>query len=118
MRFLSGDLFSPLRASERFDIIVSNPPYVPTARIARLSPEVRQEPREALDGGPDGLAVLRRIVAGAPRRLNPGGLLALEMDPAQTPVVAGWLDRKGFSDVRTVKDLQGRKRIVSGRWTS
>jgi len=115
IQFRRGDLFEALRPKEAFDIIVSNPPYVRTAALAGLAPEVRREGRQALDGGPDGLRVLRRIVEGAPLRLRPGGWLVLEMDPAQTRTVAAWLRRAGFSSVEVLRDLQGRDRIVMGR---
>ena len=74
VRFLSGDLFAPLPAGERFDFILSNPPYIPRDDIAKLAPGVRDyEPHLALDGGPDGYAVLERLVAGARDWLEPGG---------------------------------------------
>jgi release factor glutamine methyltransferase len=106
-----GDLLTPLPAGERFDIIASNPPYVPTAEIDRLEAEVRAfEPRLALDGGPDGLGVVRRILSEAPQRLAPGGCLFLEVSPEQ----AAALPPLGDRPARVVKDLAGRARVA--RW--
>jgi len=108
-----GDLAAPFRLLARFDGIVANLPYVASGEIAGLEPEVRDhEPREALDGGPDGLGLVRRLVAEAPPLLAPGGVLALELSPAQTRTVSGLLGRKGWSSVRTVPDLSGRDRVV------
>lgn len=109
-----GDLFSPLRAGESFDIIVSNPPYVPREELKGLQPEVRREPRAALDGGPGGMAVLERIVAGAPAHLRRGGRLLMELDPAQARRASEAMRGAGFVDVRVMKDLQGRDRIILG----
>src|SRR6185436_5332053 len=80
VRFLEGDLFGPVPEGERFDFVVSNPPYVPHAALAGLPPSVRDyEPHLALDGGPDGLAVFDRLVARAPEYLEPGGYLLVEI---------------------------------------
>src|SRR5262249_39607684 len=81
IRFLEGDLFAPLDAGgERFDFILSNPPYVTTGELATLAPEVRDhDPRLALDGGPDGFAVIERLIAGAADRLADGGWLLFEI---------------------------------------
>jgi release factor glutamine methyltransferase len=94
-----------------FDGIVSNPPYVPTARVDRLPPDVRQEPRLSLDGGRDGLALLRRLLREAPRLLTPGGILACECGEDQvTRLVrmAGGL--RWTQRVRPLRDLAGRPR--------
>lgn len=80
IRFLQGDLFSPLSPGERFDLIVSNPPYIPQGELAGLAPGVRDyEPMTALDGGPDGFAVTDRILAEAPDWLAEGGSLMIEI---------------------------------------
>ncbi len=108
-----GDLFAPLGPGIRYGAIVSNPPYVMDGEIATLAPEVRREPRVALAGGADGLDVIRRILSGAPARLEPGGLLLLEMDPRQTREVARELGPALFGSAGEVLcDLAGLERIV------
>jgi len=111
-----SDLFSAL-AAVRADLIVSNPPYLPTDLIATLSPEVsRHDPRVAMDGGRDGLAVIRRIVAQAPAWLVPGGALVLETGgDAQVRDVVGLMETAGFEAVATRRDLAGVERFVAGR---
>jgi ribosomal protein L3 glutamine methyltransferase len=74
-----GDLFAPLGDEGPYDLIVANPPYEPTGHLDQLPPEFSREPRIALDGGPDGLDVVLRLLAEAPRHLAPGGLLAVEV---------------------------------------
>ncbi len=109
-----GDLFDPLGAGERFDVIVSNPPYVAEADRATLPPEVvGWEPAEALFAGDDGLAVIRRLVSEAPRHLLPGGLLALEAGLGQHEQVAA-LARgvPGYKEPVILPDLTGRQRFV------
>ena len=113
--FLQGDLFEPLTAGERFDVIVSNPPYVPTGELAGLSREVRREPSMALDGGADGLALLRRIVAEAPRWLAPGGTLLLEMHESHAEPLARLCREAGFATAEARKDLAGLWRYVVAR---
>jgi release factor glutamine methyltransferase len=114
IEFRLGDLWSPIAASERFDVVVSNPPYVPERERATLAPEVRDwEPAEALFAGEDGLRVVDALVAGAPDRLRPGGLLALELGLGQAAVVAGRVrSTAGYVDVRVVRDLANRERIM------
>jgi len=107
-----GDLFEPVRG-ERFDRVVSNPPYVPTAELETLEPEVsRFEPRGALDGGPDGLDVIRRIAAAAAGFLAPGGRLALEFGRGQERAVAAILEEAGLSRVEIRDDLAGIPRVA------
>jgi ribosomal protein L3 glutamine methyltransferase len=74
-----GDVFDPVPAPARYDILLSNPPYEPSARMAGLPPEFRREPRLALDGGPDGLAVIRKLLLQARARLKPGGIVLIEV---------------------------------------
>jgi release factor glutamine methyltransferase len=118
--FRLGDLFEPLRdprgrPSRRYELVVANPPYIPTEEIATLQPDVRDhEPRLALDGGRDGLDLVRRIVDQAPAFLAPGGALALELGAGQAPAVAALFEARGFSDVRRAKDYGGHERVVSG----
>jgi release factor glutamine methyltransferase len=118
IRFLQGDLYAPLpEDSPKFALITANPPYVPSAEIAKLAKEVQNEPRIALDGGEDGLDILRRIIEGAPTRLAPGGALLLEADPSQMEKIAPLLEKYGFGDIRIRKDLAGRGRVIAGRFT-
>lgn len=109
----SGDLCCPLDG-DRFDLMVSNPPYVPSAEIPGLEPEVSDnEPREALDGGPDGLSVIRRIVRESKGRLKPGGLLAFEFGVGQEKAVREALGiRGGLRDIQIVNDYAGRPRVA------
>jgi release factor glutamine methyltransferase len=117
IRFLRGDLYAPLpEDSPKFTLITANPPYVPSAKIAKLAKEVQNEPRIALDGGEDGLDILRRIVEGAPARLAPGGVLLLEADPSQMGKIAPLLEARGFGDIRIRQDLAGRGRVIAGRF--
>lgn len=113
VRFLRHDLFQPFPC-RGFDLVVSNPPYVPTRRLERLSPEVRSEPRLALDGGADGLDAIRGVVRAGRDLLNERGILALEMDRAHAMRVTRLLEGAGFSGIEVLKDLQGEERIVLG----
>jgi release factor glutamine methyltransferase len=114
---LEGDLFAAVPTSQRFDIIASNPPYVPTAEIAKLEADVRAfEPKAALDGGVDGLDVIRRLLHEAPEWLLPGGVLLLEFSPEQaTPVQQLARDTGRYGDVASVKDLGGRARVLRAK---
>ena len=119
IRFFQGDLFSALPQSEvkTFDIITSNPPYIPTAVIATLEPEVREhEPMMALDGTEDGLKFYRQIAKEAGSWLKPGGSIYLEIGYDQGEAVSGLLKDAGFTNVRVVKDLPGKDRVVCGCW--
>jgi release factor glutamine methyltransferase len=116
IEFRKGDLFAPLKEGEQFNLIVSNPPYVPTAEIDRLAADVREhEPRSALDGGTDGLDVIRRIVAGAAPYLAPGGWVVLECSPEQVTAVRELFGDAGFGEVHVRQDLAGRGRAVCAR---
>lgn len=110
-----GDLLDPVAV--RADLIVSNPPYLTTAMLRALPPEVaRHEPRGAVDGGADGLDVIRPLVAAAPARLAPGGAIALETAGGpQAARVAGLLREAGFVEVVVRADLVGVQRFVTGR---
>lgn len=115
VHFVHGDLYQPLQTSQRFELIVSNPPYIPSAEIAELMPDVRDfEPRLALDGGADGYRLLARVVADAARHLTPGGVLACELGAGQSDHVSELFEAAGFADVRRNKDLGGHERVVSG----
>jgi release factor glutamine methyltransferase len=100
----------------RFDVIVSNPPYLADADWAGADPELAFEPRAALAAGVDGLDALRRIVAGAPAHLVPGGWLLLEHGAGQGPAVRALLAAAGFDGVLTSTDLGGNPRVTEGRW--
>lgn len=112
-----GDLFAALEASDRFHLVMSNPPYVPTAEIPRLAADVRAfEPREALDGGPDGLEVIRRILREAPPHVLPGGWVLLELSPEQAPAVQQFAQSlDAYGEIALIKDLTGRPRVLRAR---
>jgi release factor glutamine methyltransferase len=112
VRFVSGDLFAAV-PGERFDVVVSNPPYVPEADAASLAPELRHEPALALYAAGDGSGLLRRIAAEAPAHLVPGGLLALELAPARADDVTQCLCEAGFEGLARHRDLAGRVRALS-----
>jgi release factor glutamine methyltransferase len=122
VRLFEGDLFDALPPApggerQRFDLIVSNPPYVGTDCGPR--PEegvVRHEPSQALFAGRDGLGVLTRLVQQAPAWMNPGGYLLLEMAPFQIEGVEARMVEQGFHDTRIVADLSGLPRVLMGRW--
>lgn len=112
--FRRGDLLEALREDERFDAIVSNPPYIAESERASLPPEVSEwEPPGALFAG-DGLNLLQRLVDGAARHLNAGGLLAVEVGVTQAQTVAGRMAGGEFENIRVVRDLAGRERVVMG----
>jgi release factor glutamine methyltransferase len=114
---LEGDLFASVGEGRRFDVIVSNPPYVPRDELARLDADVREhEPHHALDGGPDGLDVVRRIVAESPGYLKEQGWLMLELSSEQAPTVQQLMRERGFQTVRIKQDLAGRDRVIVGKW--
>lgn len=116
IRFVREDLYKPATHARGWaDMVVSNPPYIPSAEIAKLEPEVLKEPYLALDGGKDGLSALRAIVADAPRHLKPGGWLVLEIGHDQGPALLKLLEAAGFQDRAIKKDVQGRDRIAVGR---
>lgn len=116
VRFARGDLFEALADEPPYDLIVSNPPYIASREIAQLMPDVREfEPHLALDGGGDGLDVLRRLVREAPTHLVPGGVLACELGAGQSDAVAELFARAGFADIERARDLGGHERVVSGR---
>ena len=107
-----GDLLEPV--PEPIDLIVANLPYIPTDRISTLQPEVRQEPALALDGGPDGLDLIRRLLTQAESKLKDSGIILLEMDPDQIPVVQE-LAIQHFPEGSTSveEDLAGMDRILT-----
>ncbi|WP_374388821.1 peptide chain release factor N(5)-glutamine methyltransferase [Brevundimonas sp.] len=101
-------------ADHSFDLVVSNPPYIPTDHIQTLDPEVRDhDPHLALDGGPDGLQAYRDLAPEVMRILKPGGTFAVEIGWDQGPQVKALFEAAGFSDVKVVKDLSNRDRVVT-----
>ena len=101
-------------ADASFDLVVSNPPYIPTAHIAGLDPEVRDhDPHLALDGGPDGLQAYRDLAPEIRRILKPLGVFAVEIGWDQGPQVKALFEAAGFTDVKVVKDLGDRDRVVT-----
>jgi release factor glutamine methyltransferase len=117
IRFLEGNVFDPLIADERFDFIVSNPPYIPHGDIATLEAGVRDyEPHMALDGGVTGFAVFDCLVAEAPRHLKPGGYLLIEIgSPQETPGRERLLAHGGYDLERTIFDSAGHPRVLRAR---
>jgi release factor glutamine methyltransferase len=109
-----GDLLDG--RDERFELIASNPPYVPSAELGRLAPELAHEPRLALDGGADGLSVLRRLIEQAPAHLCAGGHLALEVGAGQAGAVAALARAAGAGEIRLERDLAGSERVVVARF--
>ena len=111
-----GNLVSPLNRETEwgtFDVLVSNPPYIPSAVMESLPHEVADfEPALALDGGADGLDIFRRLVNAAPHMLRPGGLLACELYEGHLDAAADLCRSAGMHDVRIVEDFTGRPRIV------
>ncbi len=115
VRLLGGDLLAPV-AGERFDLVVSNPPYIPDTDRALISVEVREfEPALALFGGEDGLAVHRRLLPAAYNALVSGGFIALEMGFSQAEAIEELLRKSGFVDIGVTADLQGIPRVASAR---
>lgn len=141
-RFLEGDLFAALASGaeyetdgkaagdgmdaedrdadglrERFDIIISNPPYIETSVISTLMPEVREhEPLMALDGGADGLSFYRKITAQAGAHLSGGGMLFFEIGCGQAEAICGLMAEAGFCEIQVVQDFAGLDRVVYGSY--
>ena len=112
--FRQGDLWEPV-GDERFDLIVSNPPYVPTDVIPTLEPEVRcGEPYAALDGGEDGLVFYRRILKEAAGHLKPSGIIIVESGFDEAAQIAALMQDQELRGIRTVKDYGGLDRVVLG----
>jgi release factor glutamine methyltransferase len=117
VRVVAGDLLEPLAgALGTVDMIVANAPYLPTGILPSLPREVFAfEPRQALDGGPDGMDVIRRLLTAAPAALRPGGRLVLEIGEDQAGPLAALMAAGGFVDVASRDDLRGVRRYLAGR---
>jgi release factor glutamine methyltransferase len=116
--FRQGDLLGPVAADPAlgpFDVIVANLPYVRRPDLAGLAAEVRAEPRLALDGGDDGLDLVRRLAAAAPAHLGPAGALVLEIGEGQAAATAAICAAAGLTAVTTHRDLAGIERVVVAR---
>jgi len=118
VRMVHGDLVDPLVAlGITVDLVVANLPYLPTATMSTLPAEVAQwEPRQALDGGPGGLAVIRRLVAGAPAVMAPGAALLMEIGEDQAGPIASLMAAEGFVRIESRRDLNRVERYIGGRW--
>jgi len=115
--FRHSDMFSSFRETEQFNVIVSNPPYIPSAVIEELEPEGRDhEPRGALDGTADGLYFYRILAEECAKHLTPGGHVYFEIGYDQGMAVKELLDNHGFKDTRVIQDLAGKDRVVCGAW--
>lgn len=112
---IQSDLFSEI--TERYDMIVSNPPYIPTEEIAKLQEEVRLfDPMIALDGKEDGLYFYRKIIKESTEYLRPGGRLLFEIGQDQGKAVTGLMEEAGYSQITVKKDLAGLDRVVMGMY--
>lgn len=112
--FYTGDLFSALPQSKKFDLIVSNPPYVPRSRMSRLQQEIRFEPRSAIDGGIKGMEIVSRITGQAAVFLKENGMLVMEHDDTQKKyfeAMAAGLVKTGLRYRKTINDLSGLPRV-------
>ncbi len=115
VKFVQSDLFTEI-GGKKYDVIVSNPPYIETEEINHLMPEVREhEPMLALDGGADGLVFYCKIINESGKFLNDGGYLLFEVGHNQADEVCKLMDEAGFKDVMSIKDLCGIKRVCKGR---
>jgi len=116
--FIQSDLFEAFNNSAepmpRFRLISANAPYIASAHIETLAAEVRQEPCLALDGGSDGLDIIRRIIREAPPYLEAGGSLVLEADPSQMEIIALLMKERGFREPELFRDLSGQNRVIAG----
>jgi len=113
VRFLESDLFSALAGTQdAYDLMVANLPYIPAAEIPGLAREVRRDPLSALDGGPDGAAVIRSFLDQAPAHLRPGGTVALEIGAGQAEMLMEHLRLRGYKGVRSATDYGGINRFL------
>ncbi len=117
VNLLQGDLFTPVSAQKQFDIVVSNPPYIPKPEIETLEADVRShEPHAALNGGEDGFDIIRVLIEQSPNFLKDGGWLLFELSPEQAETACQLMRNHGYSQVRSEDDLSAQPRVVLGCW--
>lgn len=112
VKCIKGDIFDEY--DEKYDLILSNPPYIPTSVIDGLSEEVKKEPKMALDGGEDGLIFYKHITSAWKRALNEGGTLAVEIGYDQAESVSALFKENGFTEIKVYKDFSGNDRVIIG----
>ena len=112
VRLITGDIFESAGADKKYDLIVSNPPYIPENEMDTVSPETKYEPETALKGGKDGLDFYRAIIKNYKSSLKEGGMAAFEVGAGEAETVETLLKDAGFKDTGTVNDLNGIKRVV------
>ena len=118
IKFIESDLWEAFPAEDRYDIVISNPPYINSGVIPTLMTEVRSfEPVTALDGGEDGLDFYRKITAGLCDHLNDNGTVIYEIGYDQGERVSELLTAEGFTDIKVIKDLAGLDRVVTAKYT-
>jgi len=110
--FIQSDLFEPFTKDEKWDLIVSNPPYLSGEDLKMLQEELQFEPRGALDGGKDGLDFYKKIIAGAKDHLTPGGVVAFEVGQGQAETVSTWLQDAGYDNIQRFKDHLHIERVI------
>jgi release factor glutamine methyltransferase len=115
VQLFEGDLLASLRGESPYDVVVANLPYVESEQIEALQPEVLFDPILALDGGADGLDLVRRLIGQLPETLGEGGLVALELGCGQVGTVGELLEQQGFREIVAFTDHSGIERFVTGR---
>ncbi len=115
VEFRCGNLFEMIAPGEKFDLIASNPPYIPSGEIATLQPEVQHDPPLSLDGGADGLDIIRGLIVQSANFLKEDGWLVLEIGQNQASSVRQLLEENGWIKIEIVNDLQGIPRVVSAK---
>jgi release factor glutamine methyltransferase len=111
VKFIHSDLFKNI--AQKFNLIITNPPYIPSDKISTLEKEVQNEPHIALDGGKDGLQIIKKIIADAKKYLFSDGALFIEADSSQTSEIIELLCKENYSDIAVKKDFAGLDRVIS-----
>lgn len=114
IEFISGDVFEGAGAEKQYDLILSNPPYIPPEEMKEISPEAKFEPETALLGGEDGLDFYRAIIRGYKASLKDGGMMAFEVGMGEAEAVAELMKNQGFCDIGARQDAAGIERVVFG----